>query len=208
MNKAKKFYRKPGRVLWRAIIFTVSMFMLAAAMLLCGCSNKNNTPSRPKDPTPRETELPFEGDLNTRWNIKIPSEDENSSVADWIAECDKASADACGTYVLMLCEPLSDGNTAYSYLIYSRVLSADYDYKSSAETLKTSAKEIVNITYSASEASGGESRGNTVKRLDFIRYVGQREPELNIIEEIAEESGYVGYIKRISSSDFGNIAGN
>ena len=208
MNKTKKAYRRCGRVLWRAIIYTVSILMLAAALLLCGCSNKNNTPSRPKDPTPRETELPFEGDLNTRWNIKIPSEDENSSVADWIAECDKASADACGTYVLMFCEALSDGNTAYSYLSYSRVLSADHDYKSSAETLKTSAKEIVNITYSAPEASGSESSGDTVKRLDFIRYVGQREPELNIIEEISGETDYIGYIKRASSSDLGNITGN
>lgn len=208
MNKTKKAYCRDGHILWRTVIYTVSIFMLATAMLLCGCSNKNNIPLRPKDPTPHETEVPFEGNLSNSWNIKIPSDDENKSVADWIAECDKASADACGTYVLMLCEALSDGNTAYSYLIYSRILSADYDYKASAETLKTSAKEIVNITYSAPEASGSESSGDMVKRLDFIRYVGQREPELNIIEEISGENDYIGYIKRTSSSDFGNITGN
>ncbi|MCI5513263.1 MAG: hypothetical protein MR471_03990 [Clostridia bacterium] len=208
MNKTKKAYRRDGHILWRTVIYTVSIFMLATAMLLCGCSNKNNIPSRPKDPTPHETEVPFEGNLSNSWNIKIPSDDENKSVADWIAECDKESADACGTYVLMLCEALSDGNTAYSYLIYSRILSADYDYKASAETLKTSAKEIVNITYSAPEASGSESSGDMVKRLDFIRYVGQREPELNIIEEISGENDCIGYIKRTSSSDFGNITGN
>lgn len=208
MNKIKKTYRSPGRVLRREIICIVFSFMLAAVMLLCGCSNKNSTSSRPKDPTPRETELSFEGDLNTRWDIKIPSSDENSSVADWIDECDKASAEACGTYVLIFCESLSDGNTAYSYLIYSRILSAGYDYKSSAETLKTSTKEIVNITYSAPEVSGSVSNEDTVKRLDFIRYVGQREPELNIIEDVSGETGYVGYIKRTSSSDFGNIIDN
>ena len=208
MNKTKKAYRRGGHILWRTVIYTVLIFMLATAMLLCGCSNKNNTPSRPKDPTPRETEVPFEGNLSSSWNIKIPLENENKSVADWINECDKASADACGTYVLMFCEALGDGNTAYSYLIYSRVLSADHDYKSSAETLKTSAKEIVNITYSAPEVSGNESSGDTVKRLDFIRYVGQREPELNVMEEISGETDYIGYIKRTSESDFGNINGN
>lgn len=136
--------------------------------------------------------MPFECDISTEKNIKKDDPRFGEKVIDWITECDRSSTSSTTVFVLKYVE---DDNI-YNYLVYRR--GVECAFNTYIETLKNSLKEFLNLSF----ADKTVQEDYESESLTYIRYVGQREPELNIFSFTEDGSENLGYVIRTVYYEF------